>query len=175
MKRLTIIFLTTVIFSNVYAQDNAISKFFSAYQDDESFTKVNITSQMFDLFAEFDPEDQEEKELMKAINKLRGIKLLIKDETSDGMKLYKEAMSKIKGANYEELMTVEDGDENIQFLIHRDKGKGIIKELLMVNGSNDSFIIMTLFGEINLKQIYKIGKVMDISGLESLDKIGKKS
>ena len=173
MKKIILAVIVTAFFGNLYGQDNAINKFFSAYQNDEAFTKVNITSQMFDLFAEFDPEDEDEKELMAAINKLRGIKVLAKRNTTEGMKYYKEAMGKISGNSYEELMTVEDKDENIQFLIHKDKSSGVIKELLMLEGSDDSFVIMTLFGEIDLKQIYKIGKIMQINGLDAFEKMGK--
>jgi hypothetical protein len=42
----------------------------------------------------------------------------------------------------------------------------------MVMGGNEQFMVMSLFGEIDLKQISRIGKKMDVKGLEHLEKMG---
>ena len=41
----------------------------------------------------------------------------------------------------------------------------------MLAGGNKEFMILSLFGEIDLKQVSKIGKSMDIDGLKNLEKI----
>jgi hypothetical protein len=41
----------------------------------------------------------------------------------------------------------------------------------MVVGGNEQFMVMSLFGEIDLKQIARIGKKMDVKGLEHLEKM----
>lgn len=69
-------------------------------------------------------------------------------------------------------MSVRDKDKDMKFLIKEGGGK--ISELLMVMGGNEEFMVMSLFGEIDLKQISRIGKKMDVSGLEHLDKMNKK-
>ena len=149
------------------AQDNAISKYFSNYQSDTAFTKVTVTSKMFSLFTDIEGEDEAEKEILDAIGKLKGIKVIIGDKPKNPAELYKNATSKMaKDKAFEELMSIEDGQENVKFLV-RDKG-GIINELLMIVGGNDEFIIMTLFGEIDLKQIAKLSKVMKMRGMDHL-------
>ncbi len=174
MERLFIIIISLLIFSNLSAQDNAITKYFSAYQSDQDFTKVTITNEMFDLFAEFDPEDEEEKALMEAISKLKGIKVLMNDEASDGIKLFNDAIKKVAAGAYEELMSVEDKEENVKFMIRKEAGNGKIVELLMLNGSRNRFVVMTLFGDIDLKQIYKIGRVMNVRGMDLFEKMEEK-
>jgi hypothetical protein len=38
-------------------------------------------------------------------------------------------------------------------------------------GGNDEFMLLTLFGEIDLKKISHIGRKMNIEGLQNLEKL----
>ena len=46
MKKIVAVIVMMVVISGAYAQD-AISKFFSKYQSDESFSQVTVSSKMF--------------------------------------------------------------------------------------------------------------------------------
>jgi hypothetical protein len=167
MKKLAILFVALILGANTYAQDNAVTKYFSKYQSDTSFTKVSVTSKMFSLFTELDVEEEAEKEVLDAISKLKGIKALINDNPADAAAMYKDAVSRVsENSDYEELMSVEDAEENVMFMI-RDN-KNIINELFMIVGGNKRFMVMSLFGEIDLKQIGKLSKVMNMKGLDHL-------
>ncbi|MTI19424.1 DUF4252 domain-containing protein, partial [Fulvivirga sp. RKSG066] len=144
------------------AQD-AISKFFGKYETDDSFSHVSMTSRMFGLFTDLEIEDEEDQEILDAISKLKGLKILAKEETDQAGALYKEALGKIRG-EYDELMSIRDEDKDMKFMIKEKDGK--ISELVMVMGGNREFFILSLFGEIDLKQIAKISSAMDIDGLD---------
>ena len=73
-------------------------------------------------------------------------------------------------SNYEELMSVRDKDKDMKFYI-KEISAGKIGELIMVMGGNDEFMLLTLFGEIDLKKISHIGKKMNIEGLQNLEKM----
>lgn len=167
MKKIVGVVILMVIMSGAYAQD-AISKFFSKYQSDESFTQVNVSSKMFSLFTNMDAESAEDKEVLEAISKLKGLRILMKENTSDAKSLYKEAFTLIPIKEFEELMSVRDKDHDLKFYIKENAGK--ISELVMVMGGTDDFMVMSLFGEIDLKQVSRIGKKMDVKGLENLQK-----
>jgi hypothetical protein len=173
MKKLMIgaVMMVTVIAAN--AQGDAIAKFFSKYQDDESFTQVKVSSKMFGLFTNMEVTKPEDKEILDAISKIKGLRVLAKHETRDSRALYKEAMAMIPEKEYEELMSVRDKDKDMKFFI-KELSAGKIGELVMVMGGNDEFMVLTLFGEIDLKKIGKIGKKMDIDGLDKLEKINEK-
>jgi hypothetical protein len=153
------------------AQD-AISKFFSKYQTDETFNQVNISSKMFSLVTNLDAETAEDKEVLDAISKIKGLRILQKENTSDARTLYKEAFGLINGKEFEELMSVRDKDKDMKFLIKESGGK--VSELVMVMGGTSDFMVMSLFGEIDLKQISRIGKKMNVSGLEKLENLHRK-
>ena len=168
MKRIIVLAVGMMIAVQLNAQD-AISKFFGKYESDTDFTHVSITSRMFGLFTNMEMETKEDQEVMDAISKLKGLKILAKENTTKGKELYNEAFSLIPKTEYDELMSVRDEDKDMKFMIKEKDGK--ISELLMVMGGNNEFFILTLFGEIDLKQISKISKAMDIDGLEGLEKL----
>lgn len=169
MKKIVAIVVLMTSLTAANAQD-VISKFFTKYQNDESFTNVNISSKMFGLFTQMDADNPEDKEVLDAISKLKGLKILAKENARNSRELYKEALSLIP-KNFEELMSVRDKDKDMKFMIQENGGK--ISEMLMVVGGNEEFMIMSIFGEIDLKQISRIGSKMNIKGLENLQKMDK--
>lgn len=168
-KIVAIAVLMTGMMSLTAAQgQDVISKFFTKYQNDESFTNVNISSKMFGLFTQMDVGDPDDKAVLEAISKLQGLKILAKENASNSRELYKEALDLVP-RKFEELMSVRDKDKDMKFMIEENNGK--ISEMLMIVGGDDDFMIMSIFGEIDLKQISRIGSRMNIKGLENLQKM----
>lgn len=166
MKKIIVLIIVMTMAVQLNAQD-AISKFFTKYETDADFTHVSITSRMFGLFTNMEMETEEDQEVMDAISKLEGLKILARENTANGKELYKEAFSLIPKSEYDELMSIRDNDQDMKFMIKEKGGK--ISELLMIMGGDDEFFILSLFGEIDLKQISKISRAMDIDGLEGLE------
>ena len=173
MKKLIITVITLQLLAfGVQAQESAIASLFDKYQDDERFTKVSVSSRMFQLFTDIDPDDPDTKELTEAMSKLKGLKILAADSISGGQKFYKEARSNVQKSNFEELMSVRDGDQDVLFMI-KEEGD-IITEMLMLVGGDKEFVAMSLYGEIDLKTISKLSKGMKINGMEYLENIEEK-
>ena len=171
MKKLMIGVVMMVLSAGAFAQNDAIAKFFNKYQEDETFSVVNISGKMFSMMANVTGDTPEEKAIIGAISKIKGLKVLKKDDARNSRELYKEALSMIPANDFEELMTVRDKDKDMKFYTKEAGGK--ISELVMVMGGNDEFMVMSLFGEIDLKQISKIGSKMNIDGLQHLNKMDK--
>ncbi|HTJ51326.1 MAG TPA: DUF4252 domain-containing protein [Cyclobacteriaceae bacterium] len=171
MKKIIMIVMLMGVIVGANAQD-AITKFFSKYQNDESFSQVTVSSKMFSLFTNMDAETAEDKEVLEAISKLKGLRILAKEDARNSRELYAEAFKLIPVKDYEELLSVRDKDKDMKFLIKESGGK--ISELLMIMGGTTNFMVMSLYGEIDLKQISHIGKKMNVEGLENLQKLDKK-
>jgi hypothetical protein len=107
MKKVIVVAVLMVIVNESFSQD-AISKFFSKYQTDESFSSVTVSSKMFGLFTNMDADTPEDKEVLEAISKLKGLKILAKQDTRNARELYKEAFTLIPIREYEELMSVRN-------------------------------------------------------------------
>ncbi len=171
MKKIIIGLMVMTASVAVQAQD-AVSRFFTKYQNDETFSQVNISSKMFSLMANLDVENAEDQEVVNMISKIKGLRILAKEQTRNSRELYKEALGMIPVKDFEELMTVRDKDKDMKFFIKESGGK--ISELVMIAGGNEEFMVLSLFGEIDLKQVSKISKKMNIEGLENLENIKDK-
>jgi hypothetical protein len=153
------------------AQNDVVTKLFNDYYDNPDFTKVSVSSKMFDLFTNIEPGDENEKDILEAISKLKGLKVIAADSIKDAKKLYTNAVKKISGNGYDELMEVKDAGEDMKFMIKETDG--IITELVMVVGGNKAFFILSLYGEIDLKKISKLSKSMNIKGMDYLKQLDK--
>lgn len=168
MKRLLIVIAVCMGYF-AHAQNDVVTRLFNEYYDNENFTKVSVSSKMFELFTEIEPGDKDEQEILSAISKLKGLKVLAADSVANSRQMFNDAARKISGNGYEDLLEVKDAKENLKFMI-REKG-GIIEELVMLVGGNKSFFIMSLYGEIDLKQISKLSKSMNVKGMEYLKQL----
>ena len=170
MKKLIATLSLVIISAAVFAQGAIVTKYMDKYADNKEFVKVSVSAKMFSLFTELEAGTEEEEEFLKAVSKLKGLKVLVGDSISNASKIYKSAISEVDNSGYEELMTVTDAGENMKFSIKDNSGK--IEELIMVLGGNEKFVLLSLYGEIDLKNISKIAKSMKVDGFENLSKIG---
>lgn len=154
---------------SAFAQRNAISEYFSDYEYDRSNTVVSVSGKMFSLFTNFEVEDAEDQAIIDMMSKLDGLKVISNTNMKDGYAEYRKALSMIPLDEYEELMTVRDEERDMKFLIVEKENR--ISELLMVSGSRREFFILSIFGDIDLKQIALLSKRMDIDGLEELENL----
>ncbi|MDY6801145.1 MAG: DUF4252 domain-containing protein [Bacteroidota bacterium] len=152
------------------AQTSPVDELFEKYSGKEGFTSVYITSYMFSMFADMETDDPELDELVK---NLTGIKILATDETYSGnANFYTEIINKLPLSKYKELMVIKEKDQDVKFLINEKDGK-IIELLLIAGGKNENALI-SIQGNIDLKNISKLSKSMQIEGLEHLEEIDEK-
>lgn len=172
MKNIIALLVLNVLFSfNTNAQD-VLTKFFDKYGSNENFTEVSVSSRMFGLFTDMEVDSEEDQEILDAISKLTGLKMLASDDISNSMELYNELMSKMPKEGFDELMSIREEGQLIKFMIKEKGGK--ISELVLVSGG-EAFFVMRLLGEIDLNQVSKLSKKMNIEGLDKLDNLKDKN
>lgn len=151
------------------AQNDAINRFFTQYMDDERFTVVFVSPKMFSLVSKISTDDPDWEKFRDVVGGLTGLRVLTSDGIEDGMKLYKEALAKVPATEYDELLTVRDGKENVRIWV-KDSGN-IINELLLLVGAPDEFVLVSLTGTIDLDKISNLSKGLDIDGVKHLEKV----
>ena len=162
-----------ILSSSSMAQKDPVDRLFDKYSEQDGITTVYISSKMFSLFAEIDPDD---KELQDMMNGLKSIRILAVDDDSEfgsNINFYKEVMKDLPVDKYEELMVVKDGGQDLKFLIREENDK--VVELLLVGGGDKGSdnVLISIRGIIDMKNIAKVGKALDLEGLENLEKIQK--
>ncbi len=151
------------------SQNDAITRFFDKYMEDERFTVVFVAPKLFDMVGKIETDDPDWETYREVVGDLTGLRVLTADSIGDGIALYKEALSKVPAGEYSELLTVRDGQENVRIWI-KDSGN-IIHELLLLVGSPDEFVLLSLTGKIDLDKISALSKGLDINGIDQLEKV----
>lgn len=153
------------------AQNDAITRFFDQYADDERFTVVYIAPKLFQLAAKIETDDEDWNNIREVVKDLGGLRVLVADSITDGLAMYKTALSKVPASEYSELLTVRDKDENVRIWT-KDSGS-IIEELLLLVGKPDEFVLLSFTGKIDLDKISSLAKVLDVKGADQLEKLKK--
>lgn len=172
MKRFMLLLLLAVTSMQLFAQQGSgIDRFFEKYESDQTFTLISVTPKMFSMFSKLDINSTEGKQFLQIVKKIRGLRILAKENTKGGNQLFKEASSMLN-REFEELMTVRNGKDDLRFMV-KENAKGNIAELIMLVGSDNEFLAMSLVGDIDLNEISQIAGSMNIEGFDKLKNLKK--
>lgn len=182
MKKQIAILLVALLPTFIYSQD-----IFDKYEDNSDVTFVAMQPKMFQMLANIsvssdDPEAQEFFELVKSITSFKVITTADNSISSD---INGWVSTRLKGSTYEELMRVRDGDSNVKFYVKEGKDDDHVKELLMfvtgledknieIEGRKMETVLLSLTGDIDLRQIGKLTDKMDLPGGKQLGKASDK-
>lgn len=157
------------------AQNDAITRFFNQYAEDERFTVVYVAPKLFSMVSKIETDDEDWNKVREIVKDLGGLRVLTADSITDGLEMYKSALSKVPVGEYAELLTVRDGNENVRIWTKDTNDGSIIEELLLLVGSPDEFTMLSFTGKINLDKISQLSKTLDIEGAQHLDKLKSKN
>ncbi len=173
LNTLLILLFITPVWS--FGQDGSVAEIFDDFSGKDGYTSVDITKGLFELFAEIDADDPEFDEFKKAVDGLESMRLLaysVKEEkgTHEEKERFINAVKNgVPFDAFKELMVVRDGDSKVNFYA-KSEGQ-IIKEMIMIVDGPDEAVLLSLFGDIDLNHIAKLGAGMDMGGLEHLGKM----
>jgi hypothetical protein len=153
-----------------------MDKLYDKYSGVEGYTSVYISKYMFDMFRNNETNTgQQGDDMEQLISKLNCIKILVTDDdpsTKAPVNLYQEIMKVLPASPYKEVMVVKEKDQDIKFYAKEEKNK--VVELLLVLGGKDESVLISIQGDIDMKNISKLAKSMNIEGMENLEKIDEK-
>ncbi len=172
MKAIRLFPILALLFTSLsmQAQNDAINKYFNKYLEDERFTVIYISPKMFQLFDQMDLnlKDEEVDALMEAVSDLQSLYILTADFNTK--ELLEEAEKTLNTKEYEVLMTVRNKDkESVNIYVKDSPDEQIIKELLLLIGGGDEFVLMSFIGNIHLDKISHLANTLEESGGEEDD------
>jgi len=164
---------------------------FAKYSESPDVTYVSIKPKMFQMLAKMDinTDDPEAQEYLNMVNSITSFKVITTGSKAISTDVSKWVQSR-KSA-LEELMVVKDSGVNMTFYVKQGKDEDHVSEFLMfvdglsavtkdldvnMNGEKREFetVVVSLTGNIDLNQISKLTKKMNIQGSEHLEKKSKK-
>ncbi|RMA64623.1 DUF4252 domain-containing protein [Ulvibacter antarcticus] len=175
MKKIALLIALVVTPMFIHAQ-NA----FDSFEDEKDVTSVVVTKNMFKLLSKMDLDstDPEAKAYLEMVDNLENIKIFTTDNPAVAKKMETSVNSYVSKSNgLGELMRVKDDGKNIKFYSKEGKNDNFVSELLMFMIGNvdgkDMTVIMSITGNIDLKQISKLTEELKVPGSEELKNIDK--
>ncbi|WP_283635628.1 DUF4252 domain-containing protein [Aquaticitalea lipolytica] len=188
MKKLILIIAIVVAPIMSFGQQSVFDKF----EDMQGVSSVVVNQKMFKMLADIqiNVDDPEANELLAMIEKITSLKVLTTGDENISKQMNESVAKYLKTANLQELMRMKDGDQTVNFYVKEGKDDNHVKELLMfVNGLKEltkgqdvtingkkreiETVVLSLTGDIDLKQISKLTSKMNIPGGQQLEKAGK--
>jgi hypothetical protein len=188
MKNLVIIVAMAMTSLTSYGQS-----IFDQFEDMDGVTSVVVNSKMFSMLANIDinTDDPESQAFVDMVKKITSLKVLTTGDATISDQMKSKVTSYLNGSNLEELMRMKDGDQTVKIYVKEGKDEYHVKELLMfVNGLKEitsgqditingkkrdiETVILSLTGDIDLRQISKLTDKMDIPGGKQLKKVSEK-
>lgn len=188
MKKLAIIL--AIVLTPIMSSGQSM---FDKYEDMEDVASIIVNSKMFQMLAtiDVDLDDPEAQAYFDMVKKIDNFKVMTTGNESISAQMQSDVNSYLKKSNLEELMRIKDGDQNVKFYVREGKDANHVRELLMfitglkeamkdsnvtINGEKREFetVVLSLTGDIDLRQVSKITEKMDIKGGKHLEKVGDK-
>lgn len=171
MKRLLGQILLILSFQAIYGQTGPVDALFDKYAGKEGFTSVMISSKMLGMFTSKESGDAE---LDNVMNRLKSIRILTVEDTllNRSVNFYTELRKKTDFSGYEELMVVREG-QNVTFFLTKQSGN-TISELLLISGGTGGNTLVSIRGDLNLKDISGLSKSIGMEELKVLEGLEKK-
>ncbi|ARV10713.1 hypothetical protein BTO05_04115 [Winogradskyella sp. PC-19] len=167
---------------------------FDKFEDVDGVTSVVVNQKMFKMLATMgiDLDDPDAQEFVNMAKNITGFKVFTTGDEKISADMNATVKSYLKKTDLEELMRIKDGDQNVFFYIKEGKDENHVKELLMfVNGLKEmtkgqdieingkkreiETVVLSLTGDIDLRQISKLTNQMNMPGGEQLKKASKKN
>jgi hypothetical protein len=167
-------FLTIPLLVNA---QSPIDKVYEKYSNQDGFTTVNITKELFQMLMQMgksDSKDTNAVEMKQMMEQLTSLKVLTFSFDSTklvkAVSVYNEFAGVFPASTYKELMTINEGRQNIKFMTKQDAG-GKISEMVMLMKDKTEVAVLSLTGNIDLSTVSKLSKGMNIHGMEGLGKM----
>lgn len=174
MKKLVLIIALSVFPFLSQAQS------FSGYADMKGVSSMVMTSEMFKLLADIDFEstDPEVKRYIQLIENLEDIKVLTTQDATIAKKMETDVNSYLSSASMSKLMSFKDDGKEVNFYSKPGSKKGAVSQLFMfLKGMEEGepiTVIMSITGDIDLKEVSKLAQDLEVPGADQLEKVNEK-
>jgi hypothetical protein len=154
---------------------------FDKYEDQRDVNSLVVTKNMFRLMSKIDlsSNDPEAKNYLKMVENLENIRILRTENASTAADMKKTVESYLKSSTaLSELMRVNEDGKNIRFYIKEGKNENYVSELFMFledpTSKDSKAVIMSITGNIDLRQISQLTSDLNVPGSDQLKDIDKK-
>ncbi|HLV62731.1 DUF4252 domain-containing protein [Galbibacter sp.] len=182
MKKYLVIIM--VALSPLMTQAQSI---FDKYAENSEVTYVALQPKMFQMLSKISvsSDDPDAQAVYDLVNNITSFKVITTEKVEITRDLDNWVTKHLSKSNFEELMRVRDGDANVKFYVKEGSDEFHVEELIMlvtdlnyedleIAGQKPETVLLSLTGNIDLRQLSKLTSKMDLPGGDQLGKAGQK-
>jgi len=171
-KEFGLIFLVitaVLLILNSSCQNNrgkAARDIFEKYEGDAGIYIFRIPPGLVNLLL----DKSDETDLVELLAEMEMIKVIICDKSSGSEKrdiILEDFNQKLSEENFEDLLMINNSDHSVQFKIHEDE-TGNIDEIMMLMKEEDSFLGLSIVGNLTYDQISMLTNKVKIDDFRNL-------
>lgn len=170
----------TYIIAFLLTSGMAMAQNFSTLDNLKNTTETVVTDEMFALIAgvDIDSDNAEFNEIKKIIDNLKELRIYTTDNAASATILDSFATKYITTNKLVKLMHVKEDGQMFSFHMRKGSNDSKVRDLVMlINGngaSNDEdTVFLIISGDIDLNQISKLTKMMNVPGQKQIEKATK--
>jgi len=146
---------------------------FDRFEDIDGVSSVIVNQKAFELMSKIGAETDEE--YLDLIKNIKTLKVFATEDPNVAKQMKAEADRYLKSGKLEELMRVKNKDDNVKIYVKEGDNENFVKELFMfvnnASGGDHETVIISLTGNIDLRQVSKLTDKMDLPGGDELKKV----
>ena len=176
MKTTIAIFIVALVSQVTFGQS-----VFDKYENQRDVNSLVVTKSMFRLMSKIDlsSNDPEAKNYLKMVENLDNIRIFRTESPTTATEMKNTVDNYLKSSSaLSELMRVNEDGKNIRFYIKEGKNENFVSELFMFledpNSKDSKAVIMSITGNIDLRQISQLTSDLNVPGSDKLKDIDKK-
>jgi len=180
-------FLFTLLIVGLSLQIVSAQSIFDRYENSSEVSYMSISPIMFKMLGQMSVsiDDPEAKEFLNLVNSIEKFKVLTCESEKITAEMAAWVNDEVKKKKLEILMTVKEGGTDINFYVKEGASEDRVAQLLMFVNERSSeghqknmprgieSVLLIMEGDIDLNQISKLTREMDLPGGEQLEKARK--
>lgn len=167
MKRFSLLLLSFAWTSfSIFAQNNTLTGFIEEHKNDKGFTYAFLSKDLFEVATQTEIQEKDWKKLHNVVKNIGSLQILAADSTPNAVPLYKEVRSLIPDEEFDELLTVRDGRDNVRIWVK--EADAVVTDLILLVGSVEEFVLVCFAGNLELGNLSELAALFEAEELEQL-------
>ena len=167
MKHFFLLLLAMVLTTNAAnAQHDALTGFIEKHKSDRAFTYAFLSKDLFEVVTQANIEEKDWKNLHNVVKNIGSLSFLAADSIENALPLYKEVLALVPTDEFDELLTVRDGKENVRIWAKTEES--VVTDLILLVGSPDEFVLVCFTGNLELGNIAELAALFEAGEMEQL-------
>jgi len=160
MKKMHLLLAALLLLATTaHAQQADLNAFIEKHKADPGFTFAYLSKDLFEVASKSQIEQKDWAKVHNVVKNVGSLRILVGDSISDGQAMYREARDLVPTDEFDELLAVRDGHDNVR--VWAKESDAVVSDLILLVGSSDEFVLICFAGQLELGNLMDLVQLFD--------------